>query len=185
MSTPAASETDWVVLVDQLDREVGVAGKLAAHLAPGRLHRAFSVFLFRADGSLLLQRRATTKYHFAGRWSNSCCGHPRPGEDVISAAIRRTSEELGLHCELTPAGSMIYRAVDDATGLVENEFDHVLLGVTDAAPAPAPEEICDVSYAQPRLVDRMLRRDPHGYTPWLAEALTIVLTRHVNHTRSH
>jgi isopentenyl-diphosphate delta-isomerase len=165
--------SDLVAIVDRRDRDVGVSDKIAAHLAPGRLHRAFSVFLFKPNGSLLLQRRAMTKYHFADRWSNSCCGHPRPGEDLVSAAVRRTREELGLECELSVAGSMIYHAVDDGTGLVENEFDHVLVGLSDSPAVPAPDEVGDVSYVHPYLIQRAVRRHPHRYTPWLPVALTI------------
>ena len=160
--------TDLVVLVD---RDVGVCEKLAAHQAPGRLHRAFSVFLFKPDGRLLLQQRATAKYHFGGRWSNSCCGHPRPGQDLVLEARRRTREELGLDCELTLAGSMIYRATDDASGLVEHELDHVLVGITEEAPFPAPGEVSDVSYEYPSLIVQLIHREPDRYTPWLPLAL--------------
>jgi isopentenyl-diphosphate delta-isomerase len=158
---------DLVVLVDRHDREVGISEKVAAHEPPGLLHRAFSVFLFRSDGSLLLQRRAIEKYHFAGRWSNSCCGHPRPGCDLIAEARRRTREELGLECELAVAGSTMYRAVDDDSGRVEEEFDYVLVGLTDGMPSPAVDEICSISYEHPAVVVQAVQREPRCYTPWL------------------
>ena len=83
-----------VVLIDEEDRELGVGEKLAVHQS-GALHRAFSVFAFNAAGELLLQRRALGKYHSPGLWTNSACGHPRPGETTGDAAARRFAEELG------------------------------------------------------------------------------------------
>src|SRR5689334_7965348 len=110
-----------VVLVDERDREVGTMPKLAAH-AEGALHRAFSVFVLNAAGELLLQRRAAAKYHCGGLWTNSCCGHPRPGEPVADAARRRLREEMGFDCELASVGSFVYRA-EVGGGLVEHEYD--------------------------------------------------------------
>jgi isopentenyl-diphosphate delta-isomerase len=173
---------DLVALVDRHDREVGISEKMAAHEPPGKLHRAFSVFLFRSDGWLLLQRRASGKYHFAGRWSNSCCGHPRPGRDLIAEARRRTREELGLDCELAVVGSKIYRAVDDDSGCVEEEFDYVLVGLTDGTPTPAANEVCAIAYEHPTLVMQAVQQAPSCYTPWLP--LTIgIATRswHIRH----
>ena len=164
------SPSDVVVLVDEHGADVGTAGKLAAHRAPGRLHRAFSVFVFTSDGRLVLQRRAATKYHFAGRWSNSCCGHPRPGEPVLEAARRRLFEELGVTCALVEVGTFRYTARDEASGLVEAELDHVLVGVCDDQPAPDPAEVDAVRAVTVGELDEGLRSEPGAYTPWLAEA---------------
>src|SRR3989338_5068869 len=100
--------TESVVLVDESDKPVGQAEKLEAHRL-GLLHRAFSVFVFDPQGELLLQQRAASKYHAAGLWANTCCGHPRPGEDLVAAAHRRLREELGLSCRLSRAGQLTYR----------------------------------------------------------------------------
>src|ERR1700753_2414551 len=90
------------------------------------LHRAFSVFVFNGKGELLLQRRALGKYHSGGLWTNSACGHPRPGEATADAARRRLGEELGVACgELEPAGVLRYRA--QLLDLVENELDHLFV----------------------------------------------------------
>ena len=90
---------ELVVLIDPQDREIGQMEKLAAH-REGRLHRAFSVFVFNAKGELLLQQRAATKYHSASLWTNTCCGHPRPGETLVAAGERRLKEEMGLSIPL-------------------------------------------------------------------------------------
>ncbi|HKJ92285.1 MAG TPA: isopentenyl-diphosphate Delta-isomerase, partial [Longimicrobiales bacterium] len=130
-----------VVLVDGDDRVVGVEEKWNAHLL-GRLHRAFSVFVVRADGALLLQRRAPGKYHSGGLWSNAACGHPQPNEDVARAARRRLREEMGIDCALEPVSVFRYRASVGGR-LSEHELDHVFVGRCEdgAVPAPDPAEV--------------------------------------------
>jgi len=170
-------DVERVVLVDPQDRALGTSEKLAAHREGGRLHRAFSVFLFDAGGRVLLQQRAACKYHFAGRWANACCGHPRPGETVTGAAERRVREELGVAVTLRPAFAFLYEAHDAASGLSEREYDHVLLGRLDAAPAPAPEEVQAVGWWEPGALRRDLEAHPDRYAPWLSEALRRVGAR--------
>jgi isopentenyl-diphosphate Delta-isomerase len=131
--------TEKVILVDTDDMPVGVREKGEAHL-DGVLHRAFSVFVFDDDGRMLLQRRARSKYHSGGLWSNTCCSHPRPGETTVAAARRRLVEEMGFHCPLETAFSFIYRA-DVGGGLIEHEFDHVLLGRFNGEPVPNTGEV--------------------------------------------
>lgn len=89
-----------VILVDRMGREIGTEEKLKAH-REGKLHRAFSIFIFNTVGELLLQKRSKTKYHSGGLWTNTCCGHPRPGESHYDAARRRLNEEMGFDCDLT------------------------------------------------------------------------------------
>ena len=127
---------EQVILVDEHDREIGTDAKLSAHAA-GKLHRAFSVFIFDTDGNMLLQRRAATKYHSGGLWSNTCCSHPRPGESVHEAAQRRLQEEMGLDCSLQLALSFTYRK-ELGNGLSEYEYNHVFLGQFNGTPAPNP-----------------------------------------------
>lgn len=174
----AGSGTDAgeeVVLVDEGGREVGRAGKLAAHAAPGQLHRAVSVFVFSPAGDLLLQRRAAVKYHFAGRWSNTCCGHPRPGESVVDAGRRRLADELGMDCELVEVATFRYEAHDEASGLVERELDHLLVGVAAAAPDPRADEVDAVRWVEPGALVADIADDPGAYTPWLPGALGRVI----------
>ena len=110
-SGPPRSRDDLesVTLVDAENNVVGSCGKLAAH-RDGQLHRAFSILITNPHDELLLQRRAAQKYHFASRWSNTCCGHPRPGESTPGAAQRRLAEEFGFSAPLTQVAELSYRA---------------------------------------------------------------------------
>ena len=158
-----------VILVDERDRELGAAEKLSAHRA-GALHRAFSVFIFDGRGRLLLQRRARGKYHSGGLWSNTACGHPRPGEATDAAARRRLREEMGLDCELRPAFEFVYRA-ELGGGLVEHEYDHVFAGASEEEPAPDPSEVEDWRWVSMEELRRGLREEPHRYSYWLKLAV--------------
>jgi len=150
--------------------------KLAAHEAPGHLHLAFSVFLFDPAGRLLVQQRASSKYHFPGIWANACCSHPEPGDELVASAQRRLAEELGVTAELRDAGSFVYRAVDPVSGRVEHELDHVLVGTLNPGevPAPAPDEVEAVAWVEPG--DLSGAGPERGYAPWFAEALRIALS---------
>ncbi len=157
---------EHVILVDDHDAEIGSAEKLAAHQDGGRLHRAFSIFVCNQRGELLLQRRAVGKYHFGGLWSNTCCGHPRPGEETGAAARRRLREEFGFEAELGEVASFIYEADHAATGLTEHEYLHVFTGRFDGAPAPDPSEIEEWRWADRAVIERELATSPKAYTPW-------------------
>lgn len=148
--------------------------KLAAHESPGVMHRAFSVFLFDAEGRVLLQRRADEKHHFRGRWSNTCCSHPRPGEGVEDGASRRLREELGIDATASEVGSFTYRALDADSGLVEVEFDHVLVGRHAGPARPDPDEVSEVRWVTLADLRRRLETEPEAFTPWLAPALQVV-----------
>ena len=166
---------DEVILVDEEDREVGTAPKLRAH-REGWLHRAFSVFLFNSRGELLLQRRADDKYHSAGLWSNTCCSHPRPGEETDAAARRRLGEEMGLSAPLLPVFDFRYRAAF-ADGLWEHELDHVYIGRSDADPHPDPAEVAGWRWASVDAVVREMERDPEAFTVWFREPFEELVAR--------
>lgn len=155
-----------VVLVDELDNEVGRMEKMKAH-EEAILHRAFSIFIFNSEGEVLLQRRAVEKYHSGGLWTNTCCSHPRPGESVIEAANRRLMEEMGMKAEMHPIFNFIYKAELDH-GLTEYELDHVLVGTTDVLPEINPEEVSEFSYKNPSQVRSDLEKHPERYTAWFA-----------------
>jgi isopentenyl-diphosphate Delta-isomerase len=160
---------EQVILVDDCDREIGVAEKLQAHLEAS-LHRAFSVFVFRDSGELLLQRRALAKYHSSGLWSNTCCGHPRPGELTLDAAHRRLREEMGFDCELDECFSFIYQQAV-GNGLIEFECDHVFVGRSQAVPEPSPEEVFEWRWQSTEDVRREIDKHPERFTRWFPDAL--------------
>lgn len=164
-----STREERVILVDERDRELGSCEKLRAHME-GALHRAFSVFVFDADGRLLLQRRARGKYHSGGLWSNTACGHPRPGEETGAAARRRLREEMNLDCELRPAFAFLYRA-ELGGGLVEYEYDHVFFGRCDGPPAPDPAEVEDWRWVTIEELRRGLGDEPASYSRWLKLAV--------------
>ncbi|MGW6457498.1 isopentenyl-diphosphate Delta-isomerase [Streptomyces sp. NPDC055078] len=164
-------------LVDPQGVSIGISEKIAAHEPPGRLHRAFSVFLFNDSGRMLLQRRALSKYHFPGVWSNACCGHPFPGEAPFQAAVRRVGQELGAApALLMEAGTVTYRHPDPRSGLVEHEYNHLFVGLLRAEPRPDPAEIAELALVGPdELRDRRAADDFSGWFPdVLAAALPAV-----------
>ena len=175
MTHRALPHEELLVLVDEQDREVGTSSKLAAH-REGRLHRAVSVVLRDGAGQVLLQRRALTKYHSAGLWSNTCCGHPRPGESPVDAASRRLRAELGItDVLLKPVGTFRYRAAL-RNGLIEHELDHVLIGNWTGEPVPDPAEVSAVRWVHPAQLSVELMAYPQRFTAWTPHVLTAVAT---------
>lgn len=164
---------EQVILVDLQDRELGLAEKMQAH-EKGLLHRAFSVFLFRGD-AVLLQKRAKAKYHCGGLWTNTCCSHPRTGEAISQAAIRRLQEELNIVVEsLREVTAFVYR-YPFSNGLTEFEFDHVLVGEYDGGWIENPEEVEAVRWVELTQLLRDIRLQPERYTPWFITALGYAL----------
>ena len=156
---------------------VGSADKLEAHRAPGMLHVAFSVVVLDRHGGVLLQRRAATKHHFRGLWSNTCCSHPRPGESVVAAGERRLAEEMGFTTSLVKVGTFTYRATDPDSGLVEHEMDHVLVGRHEGEPHPDPAEVSEWRRTDLGTLIADVAARPGRYTPWLAQVLEFVAAR--------
>ena len=173
--TDSRAADDDVILVDETDRPIGFAPKLAAHEGGGKLHRAFSVFIFNAAGEMLIQRRADSKYHFGGLWTNACCSHPRRGDNVLDAARARLRQEFGFDVPLEEKFSFVYRAEDPKSGLTEHEFDHVLVGRFEGEPVPNPDEISQWRWVPPQALLRDVERSPERYTPWFKLVLRRVL----------
>jgi isopentenyl-diphosphate delta-isomerase len=153
-----------VVVVNEHDVAIGVEEKTRAHLL-GVLHRAFSIFVTNSAGQLLIQRRALAKYHSRGLWSNTCCGHPRPGESINQASRRRLREEMGVDVNLESVFQFRYRAhLED--GLIENEYDHVLVGLFNGVPEPNPAEVAEYRWVDPATLSLELEAHPENYTYW-------------------
>lgn len=129
----------FLIEVDSNDNAVGIVEKMSAH-RNGILHRAFSVFIFNPEGKWLLQKRSDTKYHSAGLWTNTCCGHPLPGEQTQEAARSRLKYEMGLDCELKEIFSFMYHARLE-NELAEHEYDHVFFGFSSNLPVVNREEV--------------------------------------------
>lgn len=156
-----------VVLVNQDDEVVGYGEKLDVH-HKGLLHRAFSIFVFNDQGELLIQQRAASKYHEPGRWANTCCGHPFPGEASDNAATRRLFEELGFECPLVPLTHIYYKA-DLANGMIEHEYVHAFKGQYNGAPIRRdPNEVDEIQWVKGEFLKQDLVAYPHKYAPWFA-----------------
>lgn len=158
------AQSDQVVLVDRQDRPIGSGDKLEVHRS-GRLHRAISVFVFNERGDLMLQRRHSDKYHSGGLWSNTCCTHPRPGEETEAAAVRRLQEEMGFACDLSWRFATVYRAFV-GPALIEHEYDHVFVGRFEGEPDPNPLEVSDWKWISPIVLGRELQAADERFTPW-------------------
>ena len=154
-----------VILVDPEDRPVGIMEKMEAHLNGGRLHRAFSIFVFNKKNELLLQQRALKKYHSGGLFTNTCCSHPRPDEDTIAAGRRRLEEELGISCNLEEAFVFTYKAALN-NELTEYEFDHVLIGRYDGKLYLNYDEVDSVKWLSMPEIKKQMTKYPDDFTAW-------------------
>jgi len=164
---------DRIIIVNAAGEAIGEMEKMEVHRS-GTLHRAFSVFIFNGKGQLLLQQRALDKYHSGGLWTNTCCSHPRVGELTPDAAHRRLQEEMGMDCELTELFQFSYRH-EFGNGLIENEYDHVFIGISDELPLPNPAEVAGFRYINTDLLIIELFKRPDQYTAWFKICLEQVL----------
>lgn len=160
---------EYVVLVDEQDNAIGTMEKQQAHVE-GVLHRAFSIFIFNSENKLLLQKRASSKYHCGGLWTNTCCSHPREKENILDAAKRRLHEEMGMRCEIKPIFSFVYKA-EFENGLTEHEFDHVFFGQSNQVPELNLEEVEGYRYIGLEDLQVEIKEDPQKFTPWFLIAL--------------
>lgn len=164
---------ELVTLVDTTDCQIGTMEKMAAH-KEAVLHRAFSIFIFNAKGHVLLQQRASQKYHSGGLWTNACCSHPRPGESTAAAADRRLREEMGFTATLEKAFDFIYKAELD-NNLVEHELDHVFVGEYNGQIVPDSSEVQDYCYKTVDSILESLILQPNKYTAWFQIAFPRLL----------
>jgi len=163
-----------VILVDENDKEIGTGKKIKTH-QEGKLHRAFSIFVFNSKGQLLLQRRSKSKYHSGGLWTNTCCSHPIPRESIEKTLHRRLKEEMGFDCELKEIFSFTYKVKFD-NGLLEHEYDHVFIGKFDGKPTPNPEEVDEWKWIDLEELKKDIQKNPDSYSYWLKMSIDKVIS---------
>lgn len=167
-----------IILVDKNDNEIGAGEKLKVH-QEGKLHRSFSVFIFNPKGKILLQKRAKSKYHSPGLWSNACCSHPGLNKDLKEEAKRRLKKEMGIECDLREIFSFVYKArVGD---LIEHEFDHVFWGEFEGKPLPDKEEVGDWKWVTLKELRKDVKKNPEDYAPWFKIILNRLLKEKNNY----
>ena len=164
-----------VVLVSENDEVLGLMEKMQAH-QNGILHRAFSVFLFNANGEMLLQKRAAGKYHSPNQWTNACCSHPKSGETYLDGAKRRVFEELGIETNLEEKFHFIYKA-DVGQNLWEHELDHVFTGNFEGEFHLNPKEVSEVRYISMDNLEKEMKNNPENFTEWFK----IILEEYKHH----
>ncbi|ROI07579.1 isopentenyl-diphosphate Delta-isomerase [Kaistella haifensis] len=166
---------EQVVVVSENDEILGLMEKMNAH-ENGILHRAFSVFLFNDKGEMLLQKRASGKYHSPNQWTNAVCSHPKIDETYLEGAQRRLNEELGITADLTEKFSFIYKA-DVGQNLWEHELDHVFTGNYEGNFALNEEEVSEVRYISMQQLDEEMNANPEKFTEWFK----IILKEYKDH----
>lgn len=167
---------DHVILVNQFDEQIGTMEKIKAH-QEGRLHRAFSIFIFNDEGKLLLQQRAGNKYHGAALWTNTCCSHPQLGDNLMESALERLSYEMGFSCDLQKIFSFLYKAPVENC-LIEHEFDHVFIGYYNQDPSPNPSEVNHYEWAEIDWIREDVKQYPEKYTIWFRSIWERVIEHH-------
>ena len=155
---------EHVILVDTFDNPIGTMEKMEAH-EKGILHRAFSILLFNDEGKVLLQKRSQNKYHSAGLWTNTCCSHPLPGEQLIDATRRRLKEEMGIDLEPEFRYSFIYKAQLNEE-LTEHELDHVFVGTYNGTPVVNRQEVEAWKFVDRNWLKKDIEENPAAYTVW-------------------
>lgn len=164
-----------IVLVNEKDEKIGECEKLEAH-RKGLLHRAFSVFIFNKNGEFLLQKRAIHKYHSPGLWSNTCCSHDVVGTDFQQYITDRLFDEMGIKTPLSKLFTKIYN-LDCGNGLIENELNHIYVGISEERPVPNLEEVSDFRYINIDKLNQELQTQSENFTEWFKVLYPLVLEK--------
>jgi isopentenyl-diphosphate delta-isomerase len=183
MNTSAWAQ-EQLLVVDEADLIIGHASKQECHQGEGLLHRAFSVYLFDPKGRLLLQQRSEHKPLWPLFWSNSCCSHPRQGEELEEATVRRTHEELGVQSQLHYIDKFQYQACFEGVGS-EREICSLFAGTMAKVGRVDPAEVADHQFLEPGQLDQELQRHPEHYTPWLRLGWQLLRQKHWSTLASH
>lgn len=155
---------EQVILVNQNDEPIGLMDKMEAH-EKAVLHRAFSVFILNGQNEVMLQQRASHKYHSPLLWTNTCCSHQRAKETNIEAGKRRLKEEMGFETELKELFHFIYKAPFD-NGLTEHELDHVMIGYFNDEPKINEDEVASWKWMSIEAIKQDMLQNPEIYTVW-------------------
>jgi len=164
---------DFVILVDEKDKKIGLKEKVAAHLGEDSLHRAFMFFIFDDRGRLFLQKRSKDKMLWPLYWDTGA-SHPRVKEDYESVGMRRLKEELGFSCQLENIGKFQYKSRYKNIGS-ENEICAVLAGRYNGVVNPNPGEIAEWKWIEIKSLKKEITKNPQHYTPWLKIGLKVFL----------
>jgi len=159
-----------IILVDENDNQIGIEEKITTH-KNGKLHRAFSIFVFNNKNELLLQKRSNEKYHSPGLWSNTCCSHPQPNKNLIEEAEQRLKQEMGISCKLEKKFSFTYK-IKFENNLTENEYDHVFIGEFNENPKPNKKEVSDWKWISLPKLKKDISINKEKYTYWLKEIIS-------------
>jgi len=155
---------EQVILVDEQDNAIGTMEKMEAH-RKGVLHRAFSVVLFNSKGEILIQKRARSKYHSGGLWTNACCSHPLPGESMENATRRKLKQEMGIDLKTEYAYKFFYRTQME-NNFIEHECDYVFTGIFDGEPAINTNEVEAWKFISPDQLRNEVNLNPEKFTYW-------------------
>lgn len=153
-----------VILVDENDNAIGTMEKMEAHRR-GLLHRAFSLLVFNSKGQLLLQKRSWKKYHSGGLWTNTCCSHPRPDEDIQKAIRRKLMQEMGIDATPEFSHKFIYRTSLE-NNLTEHEYDHVYTARYDGEPSINHDEVDEWRFEDVSQLRDAIEKSPQDFTYW-------------------
>ena len=173
MKSVSFLKKQYVVLVDENNKRLGIQEKMHAHIE-AKHHRAFSIFVFNNKGELLLQQREISKYHCGGLWSNTVCSHPKPDENFWQATHRRLKEEMGFDCKLKKIFCFNYEVSFD-NGITEKEHDCVFIGKYDGDVLPNKKEVMNYKWISPVILKKDILNNPGMYTEWFKIALDRVL----------
>lgn len=170
---------EYITLVNEDDQVIGKEEKLQAH-REGKQHRAFSILIINDKREMLIHKREGSKYHSGGLWTNACCSHPRYNEDLLEAAHRRLTEEMGFDCPLKEIFSFKYYHAFQ-TGLIENEYDHVFIGVyNENLIKPDPIEVEEYQWIDYEILLKDIERNKDHYTIWFQKIIEKIQIEQLN-----
>lgn len=159
-----------IALVNKDDEIIGFEDKLEVHKL-GLLHRAFSILIYNDKNEILLQKRASTKYHSPGLWTNTCCSHLIENQDFETYMHDRLQDEMGFDCDLEFQFKFTYKKSFD-NGLTEYETDHVYTGVWEGVPKTNPDEVDEYKWMSMEDIKKDIIKNPDSYTYWFKEIIS-------------